>query len=165
MLRILAALFISLLVLMAVRADADDPPQPSASGRYTLHQVDGGYLRLDTANGRVSFCHRKQDNWVCELLAEDRLAFEKEIAGLAAENRALREENAALKQSAEDGEETGTIELPNRRDVDRFMAFFDQMIRRFFDMVQSLKEESERERTEGSEPGPWFPPAGGNETL
>ncbi len=145
MLRILAALFIPLMILMAYRADAENVSD--APGRYTLHQVDGGYLRLDTADGRVSFCHRRRGDWVCELVADDRRAYESEIAVLMTENRALRDDLAALKKGRGDKDDSSGIDLPSREDMDRVMAFFDRMMRRFFDLVKSLQEQDPRERT------------------
>lgn len=154
MLRVLAALAISILILMAYGAEAENGAGPI--GRYTLSEVEDGYLRLDTAEGRVSFCHRKQEGWVCELIADERAAYEAEIARLEQENRRLKDELAALKRGEKD--DSSRIELPRREDVDQVMSFLEGMMRRFFDMVRSLKEEAARQRTGAPEPEPAFPP-------
>ena len=145
MLRILAALLIPLLILIAYRADAENVSD--APGRFTLNEVEGGFLRLDTVDGRVSLCHRKGVDWVCELVADDREAFDAEIGRLIEENSALRDDLAALKRGGGNKDDLSGIELPSREDIDRVMAFFDQMMRRFFDMVKSLQEKGPRERT------------------
>lgn len=158
MVRVLAALVIPILILMAYRANSaeaqDDEDWPI--GRYTMSEVDGGFLRLDTANGRLSFCFRKEVDWVCELVPDDRTAYETEIAELMEENQQLKQDVEALKRG--DEENTDTLHLPSREDVDRLMTFFDQMMRRFFDMVKSLKDEAKREPTGATGPEPWFPP-------
>jgi len=154
MLRILAALVISILILMAYKADAET--HAGTVGRYAMSEVEGGFLRLDTVDGRVSFCHHGRGDWVCELVADDRSAYEAEIARLMEENRRLKDDLAALK--GRDKDDRNVIELPSREDVDRLMVFLDQMMRRFFDMVKSLAEKGPEKRTGSSEPTPWFPP-------
>jgi hypothetical protein len=149
----MAVLAISIMILAAYNADAQDGAD-NAAGRYTMSEVEGGYLRLDTANGRVSFCHRERGDWICELVADDRAAYEAEIGQLARENRRLKDDLAALQGG--DKDDRNVIVLPNREDVDRLMAFLDQMMRRFFDMVKSLSEERRKERTGSSEPAPWL---------
>ncbi|MDP2619153.1 MAG: hypothetical protein Q8P46_03080 [Hyphomicrobiales bacterium] len=157
MVRVLAALIIPILILMAYKADTADAENADGPvGRYLMNEVDEGYLRLDTANGRVSFCHRKNVDWVCELIPDDRAAYEAEIAQLMEENRQLKEDVAALKRG--DQENSDTLRLPNRKDMDRLMAFFDRMMRRFIDMVKSLKEEAKHEPTGLSRSEPWLPP-------
>lgn len=189
MFRMLAALAISILILAAYNADAQDQPEAAqdvpeslrqlpeatpdtpetaqqapetaqqapenAGGRYRMSEVEGGFLRLDTQDGEVSFCHQQRGDWVCELVADDREAYEAEIGRLAEENQRLQDELAALEEH-----ETGrnVIELPDSQDVDRFVAFLDQMMRRLFDMVKSFTEQGSEERTSSSQSGPWIPP-------
>lgn len=153
MLRIMAVLAISIMILAAYNADAQDDADNTA-GRYTMSEVEGGYLRLDTANGRVSFCHRERGDWLCEIVADERAAYEAEIGVLMGENRRLKDDLAALKGRGEDGR--NVIELPGREEVDRLMSFLEQMMRRFFDMVKSFSEERQKERTGSSQPAPWF---------
>jgi len=148
MFRILAALVISILILMAYNADAQNGE--GTVGRYAMSEVEGGFLRLDTTDGRVSFCHQDHSDWVCELIPDDRTAYEAEIGRLMEENRKLKDELAAAKQGRKG------LQLPGREDVDRVMTYLDQMMRRFFDMVKSFGEKKE-ERT-GSTPAP-LPPS------
>ena len=56
----------------------------SENGRYSMSPVAGGVLRLDTRSGQVSLCRQKSDSWICETTADDRAAYEKEIARLQA---------------------------------------------------------------------------------
>jgi len=60
--------------------------------RYQFNRVDDGYLRLDLRSGEVSMCGPRDTGWACLPIADDRVAFEREIAR-------LRRENAALKKS------------------------------------------------------------------
>src|SRR5262245_24198435 len=81
--------FLPLLMLacaFAPAAFAETPAQKSApaseNGRYSMSPVADGVLRLDTRTGQVSLCRQRNDSWVCEATADDRAAYEKEIARL-----------------------------------------------------------------------------------
>jgi hypothetical protein len=64
-------------------AEADD-------NRYQFSRVDDGYLRLDLKSGQVSMCGPRDAGWSCLPTADDRAAFESEIARLQRENAALK---------------------------------------------------------------------------
>jgi hypothetical protein len=53
--------FTAVAVGFAVPASAQEKP-----GRYTMTPTDGGFVRLDTETGAVSFCSRKDTQWFCE---------------------------------------------------------------------------------------------------
>ena len=124
------------------------------SGRYTMTPTDDGALRLDTRTGAVSACGHDDGAWTCRAVADDHLDAQKESDRLAAENRALVKENRALeveierlkKSAATAPRETdekaagGRSWLPNERDVARVVAHFQEMMRRFRDMLETLWE-------------------------
>jgi hypothetical protein len=60
--------------------------------RYTFFRAEGDFLRLDGRTGRVSICTRRQAGWLCQVLPEERVAFEAEIARLQSDNAALKKE-------------------------------------------------------------------------
>ncbi|HLL26065.1 MAG TPA: hypothetical protein VKT73_00230 [Xanthobacteraceae bacterium] len=111
----------------------------SENGRYTMSPVADGVLRLDTRTGQVSLCRQKGDGWTCEATADDRAAYEKEIAR-------LQERVASLE--AELGRRPGgDLKLPSDADVDRVMKFFEGVFRRFMGMIENLQRENEQKRT------------------
>ena len=71
------------------RAENQTPPA-GEQGRYAMTPAEGGFLRLDTQTGSVSFCSVKDGQSVCRAGAD-------EIAALEAEVSRLRQENAELK--------------------------------------------------------------------
>jgi hypothetical protein len=74
-----------------VRTVPTVPPLPeSDDSRYTFHRVPDGYLRLDSKTGRVAMCSRRQVGWACQVLPDDRVTLESEIARLQVENGALK---------------------------------------------------------------------------
>src|SRR5947208_980396 len=72
-------LMIGIALTVAVRGQSN-PPEPEDS-RYLFNRVQDGFLRLDTKTGQVSLCSRRTV-WTCDVVADDRNAFENEIARL-----------------------------------------------------------------------------------
>ena len=112
----------------------------SENGRYSMSPVADGVLRLDTRTGQVSLCRQKSDSWICEATADDRAAYEKEIAGLQAKVASLE---------AELGHRPGgsDLKLPSDAEVDRVMKFFETVFRRFIGMIEGLQRENEQKRS------------------
>src|SRR5262245_36808652 len=74
----------------AVRAD--NPPADNEDSRFTFHRTDDGYLRLDGRSGQVSICSRRPAGWLCQMVPDERVALEAEIARLQSDNSALKKE-------------------------------------------------------------------------
>jgi len=53
-----------------------------SQSRYVMKDTGNGFLRLDTKTGEMSMCQPKANSFVCEAVADDREALEKEIARL-----------------------------------------------------------------------------------
>lgn len=111
------------------------------AARYTMTPVEDGALRLDTHTGAVALCGRKDGYWLCEALSEERDELRREIERLTEENAALQAElESARARLAQDKDDEGTgIRLPNDKDVEQMIAFFEGMMRRFQGMIDSLK--------------------------
>lgn len=77
-------------------ATAQDAAQPSAPSRYSFNRVDDGFLRLDNTSGQVAFCSPHAIGWACQVVPEDRVALEKEIARLQDEVAQLKQQVANL---------------------------------------------------------------------
>lgn len=132
-----AVLFASPAIAQSV--DAPKPVPDSENGRYTMSPVDGGVMRLDTRSGQVSICRRKVEAWACEVAADDRAAYEKEIGRL---------QDKAAKLETELGRGTkNDMKLPSDAEVDRAMKFFENILRRFKTMIDNLQSEDAGKRT------------------
>jgi hypothetical protein len=111
----------------------------SENGRYSMSPVADGVLRLDTRTGQVSLCRQKIDSWVCEATADDRAAYETEIARLQGKVASLEAEIG--------GRPGGELKLPSDAEVDRVMKFFENVFRRFIGMIDGLQRENEQKRS------------------
>ncbi|WP_018699982.1 hypothetical protein [Amorphus coralli] len=91
-----AWLLVVLPALCTAPVLAQSAPPSDGEGRYVLQEVRAGYLRLDRESGVVSLCRERGEAWTCELIAEDRGAYEAEIEALETEKAALEARVAAL---------------------------------------------------------------------
>ena len=148
-----AALSLSTLFVPAL-ADEPAPAAPAspdtAGGRYTLNKAADGFVRLDTKTGEVAFCSARAVGWACQAAPEDRTAFESEIARLRGENAALKQSLLAHGLPLPAGatpERSGahdndiTIRLPDNADLDRAMAYVEDVWRRFVDAVAKAQRQ------------------------
>lgn len=136
------ALLVVLLMFAgpAVAEDRNVPPPPADDGNFAMMPATGQHLRIDRRNGAVSLCSERDGKWACELLADDRAAYENRIDELERQLDALRAENAELRAKL-----SAATPLPadpsatSEREFDRFLGFADRMFRHFFDLVDEYK--------------------------
>ena len=130
----LAALlaFGTILVLSPASAQS----QPPEEG-YSLQPATGDYLKIDRRTGDVSLCASRGGAWSCELIADDRKAYEDRIVELEAENERLAKRLAAL-----DARERAAplLDEDDERRLQEFFDLGDRMFRHFFDLVERLRE-------------------------
>ena len=95
----------------ATRAQIFRPtPAEGEIGRFTFSPVVDGLMRLDSRTGQVSHCRRRGPSWSCETVADDRAAYEAEIARLAGKVAALEAELA--RRSATEAPKLGAEPTP-----------------------------------------------------
>ncbi|MGB9369659.1 MAG: hypothetical protein WCE79_27000 [Xanthobacteraceae bacterium] len=122
------------------------PAPDSENGRYTFSAVADGMLRLDTRNGSVSICAKKDASWACTTVPDERQALENEIARLQRENGALKKDmlarglplpgGVASAPPSQQRELNLKVPLPSDAEIDRVMSAFEKMWRRLVDMMQ-----------------------------
>ena len=143
--RIASLVLVSAVVVFAPAAHAQTAPD-SENGRYALNQVSDGMLRLDTRTGQVSLCAKKDTNWACNAVPDERQALESEITRLQRENGVLKKEMVTRGLPLPSGVAGGspshprelnlTVPLPSDAEIDRMMSAFEKMWKRLTDMVQ-----------------------------
>ncbi len=113
-------------------------PAPSAQdGRFSMTPTQGGFLRLDKETGAVSFCTVEAGLSLCRISADERAAFESEIAR-------LRRDNAELKSSRGGGAPGASSTLPKEEDMERVLSFTERFMRR---MMRIFKDEANGDKS------------------
>lgn len=117
----------ALLLASAALAQTAAPPPvldeapASDNGRYAMQQTADGFLRLDTRTGKVSLCVVRAGVARCALAADERDAFEREIAQLKSERDAARAGRLA-------GDPPGQ-RLPSDKEIDRTLGVMEKIWR------------------------------------
>lgn len=172
-------LFTLLAAFAALPALAQQPPAktdgaPDPQANFTMLQVEGGLMKLDTRTGKLTFCSNRAGAWACELVPEERSAYEDEIARLNDRIATLERGNvppgvpdisrppantpeAAPAPEPKAGQGSGGTASKKKPDagdstgedevqshMDRAMDMAEHVFRRFLDMVERLKGEGEK---------------------
>ena len=126
------------------------PGNAFAEGRYVLQEKDNSAIIFDSETGRMSVCaERSGGRWTCELVPDERAAFEEELARLNGENDTLREQIVALGGKPEVERREDTFRVPSREEVDEMMNFFEDFSDRMIQLGDRLRD---RLGTEGEPP-------------
>lgn len=117
---------------------------PPSSARFSFKTVDGGMLRLDSATGQVSFCSARGPGWACEMVPEDRAAFDKEIGRLQRQIETLKQQLAAHEPApprppAPVPDTTNNKQLHD--DVARARAYLEDAWRRLVEMLMNFQKD------------------------
>ncbi|MEO0382844.1 MAG: hypothetical protein AAF234_04755 [Pseudomonadota bacterium] len=151
-------LSVSVMVVPAIAQQADNPVN---GDQYHIVELEDGVLRIDRQTGDISECNETQNGWVCRLSADDRLAYEAEINRLDAEVDSLQEELLAARQAPgenfslapdSDADDPSSVrerlDLPTDEELDAVIDTAEEVMRRFFGMVEGLREDLEAERNQ-----------------
>lgn len=138
---------------LAVGAGAEEP-----RGRYTISPADGGFVRLDTETGAMSFCSGKEETWACKPMPDAEQKLQSRVDDLERENRALKDERRLAERGSSgaapplEGDTApplppGELPMPNERDVDKLFDYVEGMVNKFKERIQRLEKEAQKEQT------------------
>jgi hypothetical protein len=127
---------------------AERAPGEGSESRYTFSRVQDGYVRLDNRTGKVSFCSKRAVGWACQVVPEDRGAYENEIARLQEENAALKKDLLTRGLSPGDVKPepppaqsgNGAFKLPKDVNFERMRTFAEKLWGRLVDMIAKLQK-------------------------
>lgn len=111
---------------------------------FAFVPATGDHLKIDRRSGQVSLCGERNGRWTCTLVPDDRTAYEEEIERLQADKRRLEARVAELERSSGAPPRTEPWFGPDEeKELDRFLDFSGEAMRRFFGLVDELKQEYE----------------------
>ena len=106
--------------------------QETNADRYTLEKSDSGFVRLDRQTGAVTLCTEDQGTLTCRMAADERAAYDEDLARL--EKRV-----EALERQLADGTAARSGELPSDAEIDRSIGIMERFMRAFFNLVQEFQ--------------------------
>ena len=115
-------------------------PAVGEPGRYTMTPTEGGFLRLDTQAGSVSFCTVKDGLSLCRASADEKAALEAEVSRLRRENAELRSKLSGAPTAQPNG--SG---MPSEEEFERTLSFTERFLRR---MMKILREEAPGDKSQ-----------------
>lgn len=115
--------------------------QETSADRYTLEKSDSGFVRLDRQTGAVTLCTEDQGTLTCRMAADERAAYDEDLARL--EKRV-----EALERQLADGTAARSGELPSDAEIDRSIGIMERFMRAFFNLVQEFQGAEEQPQQE-----------------
>ncbi|MBA4796077.1 MAG: hypothetical protein H2043_01640 [Rhizobiales bacterium] len=115
--------------------------QEANAERYTLEKSDSGFVRLDRQTGAVTLCTEDQGTLTCRMAADERAAYDEDLARL--EKRV-----EALERQLADGTAARSGELPSDAEIDRSIGIMERFMRAFFNLVQEFQGAEEQPKQE-----------------
>lgn len=115
--------------------------QEANAERYTLEKSDSGFVRLDRQTGAVTLCTEDQGTLTCRMAADERAAYDEDLARL--EKRV-----EALERQLADGTAARSGELPSDAEIDRSIGIMERFMRAFFNLVQEFQGAEEQPQQE-----------------
>lgn len=135
---ILSAFALSSLIPVAALA------QEPATHRFIMEKSESGFVRMDVQTGEMSICTEQSGQLVCKISADERRAFEESLSELSGRVADLEARLDALDQS------DGSPGVADEAELDRALGTMEEVMRRFFGMVDELRK--------NYEDGPGVPP-------
>ena len=111
--------------------------QDSSSNRYTLEKSDTGFVRLDRQTGAVTLCTETEGTLTCRMAADERAAYDEDLARLETRIEALEKQLA-------DGRALKGGDLPSDAEIDRSIGIMERFMRAFFNLVQEFQGEEKK---------------------
>lgn len=141
-----------LLLALSLAAAAPALAQDGLANRFTMQKTENGFVRMDTQTGEMSMCTEANGEIVCKMAADERHAFEEQLARLSARVAALE------KNAAGDGLQPSMIAppesaLPDDAEIERTLGVMEKMMRGFFGMVDELRKDFDKDEA-AREPAP-----------
>lgn len=113
--------------------------EAAAQERFRLEKTETGYVRMNTETGAISLCRERSGELVCQVAAEERQAYETEMAELRDRLAALEKRVDALEQT-DDPQVGDALE----REFEQTMTLMERFFRRFMEIVQGLEQDMEK---------------------
>lgn len=111
--------------------------QDGANDRYTLEKSERGFVRLDRQTGAVTLCTEAEGTLTCRMGADERAAYDADLARLEKRVEALERQMAG-------GRPAEIRPLPDDAEIDRSIGIMERFMRAFFNLVQEFRSQEDK---------------------
>ncbi|MCM2472712.1 hypothetical protein HGO38_04370 [Rhizobium sp. CG5] len=113
--------------------------EASETGRFQMEKSADGFVRLDTRTGAMTLCREKDGALVCLMGADERAAYEEDLA-------LLEKRVQALEQLGKTGSglTAPPSATPSDEEVERSIGIMERFMRSFFGLVEEFKQNEEK---------------------
>lgn len=127
----------TLLLIIATGIAAPALAEDADVARFALEKTESGFVRLDRKTGALTLCQENDGALTCRMAADERAAYEEDLARL--EKRV-----EALEKSLSIGRPLANAEpLPSDEEVERSIGIMERFMRSFFGLVEEFKQQEE----------------------
>ncbi len=121
------------LIILSMTANA----MAQEAERFRLERTEEGYVRMDTQTGAMSICRERSGQLVCAPAADERTAYEEDIAALQDRLEALEERVEALESASPEA----ASDLPSEEEFEQTLGLMERFFRRFMGIVKDFEKE------------------------
>jgi hypothetical protein len=107
--------------------------------RFSIARTADGYIRTDIATGETSICNEKDGQLICRLAADDRQAYDTDIASLQSKIDSLEKRISALEKGGPLNPSVGTSPETDA-EFQTSMNRMEQFFRRFMGIVKEFQQ-------------------------
>lgn len=115
--------------------------QEANPDRYSLERSEGGFVRLDRQTGAVTLCTEADGALTCRMAADERAAYDADLARLEKRVEALESQIAGAMPGK-------SGDMPSDAEIDRSIGIMERFMRAFFNLVQEFQGEEQRSEPE-----------------
>jgi hypothetical protein len=105
--------------------------------RYALEKTADGYVRMDKSTGEMSICKEADGQLICRVAADERDAYDDNLAGLTKRVEVLEQKLATLQGANTNSQNV----LPTEEEFDKTLSMMERFMRRFMGVVRELDED------------------------
>lgn len=124
---------IPLLTLLLVPATAFSQD----TVRYALEKTADGYVRMDKSTGEMSICKEANDQLICRVAADERAAYDGNLADLTKRVEALEQKLATVEGVSPKSQNA----LPTEEEFDKTLSMMERFMRRFMGVVREFEDD------------------------
>ena len=101
---------------------------------YTLERTDTGYVRMNNKTGEMSICQERSGQLICKLAAEERTAYDEDIADLKVRVAKLEATVASM------GKIPPVVRdaLPSDEEFEKGLSYMEKFMRRFMGIAKEF---------------------------